>query len=139
MQAKSLPSREHHAQFDTDSGQIGVDNRCSGCISHKIEDFTGPLMDTERYIRGFAGTKTTNVKVGTIIWRWDDDKGIRHKFVIPKSYYVPEGGVRLLSPQHWAQTQKDSKPIAGTGSKTTQKESGVILEPERESVDNYTR
>jgi hypothetical protein len=42
-----------------------------------------------------------------------------HKFVIPKSFYVPEGNVRLLSPQHWAQhwaqTQKDWKPNQGAG------------------------
>ena len=25
--------------FDTDSEEIGIDNRCSACISHKIEDF----------------------------------------------------------------------------------------------------
>ena len=44
----------------------------------------------------------------------EDDNGKIHKFVIPNSYYIPEGRVRLLSPQHWAQTQKDFKPISGT-------------------------
>jgi hypothetical protein len=41
-----------------------------------------------------------------------------HKFLIPKSFYVKEGNSWLLSPQHWAQTQRDTKPIQGTGSKT---------------------
>jgi hypothetical protein len=38
--------------------------------------------------------------------------------VIPKSFYVPQGNVRLLSPQHWAQAQKDRKSMARTGSET---------------------
>merc|ERR1712070_294894 len=46
--------------------------------------------------------------MGTIIWKWLDDKGLEHRFKIPKSYYVPRGGCRLLSPQHWAKTQPKS-------------------------------
>ena len=45
---------------------------------------------------------------GTIKWQWLDDLGRAHEFKIPNSYYVPEGGVRLLSPQHWAQEQRRS-------------------------------
>ena len=33
-----------HARFDTDAYDIGIDNRCSGCISHIIEDFLGPML-----------------------------------------------------------------------------------------------
>jgi hypothetical protein len=107
--------------FDTDSATIGVDNRCTGCISNRVEDFDGPLVDSHRTIKGFGGSKTRGVKIGTIVWEWVDDNGQTRKFRIPKSFYVPEGGVRLLSPQHWAQTQKDFKPIQGTGSTTDAK------------------
>jgi hypothetical protein len=110
--------KDNHTSFDTDSAPIGIDNRCTGCISHRIEDFEGPLQESNRAIKGFGGTRTTNVKIGTIVWRWNDNQGKHHKFVIPKSFYVPQGNVRLLSPQHWAQTQKDRKPTAGTGSET---------------------
>ena len=48
--------------FDTDSIPIGIDNRCTACISHKIEDFVGPLRDTNRIIRGFGGTKDKEIK-----------------------------------------------------------------------------
>ena len=34
-----------------------------------------------------------------------DDNGMQHKFRIPNSYYIPDGQLRLLSPQHWAKTQ----------------------------------
>ena len=105
--------------FDTDSIPIRVDNRCTRCISHQIEDFEGPLIDTGRQIKGFGGSRISNVQMGTLIWKWQDNQGRIHKFKIAKSFYSPNGGVRLLSPQHWAQTQKD---IRGTGSETTSKE-----------------
>ena len=83
-------------------------------MSHEAADFTGELKDCKRVIKGFGGTRHYNIKVGTIKWHWEDDHGRIHKFTIPQSYFVPEGGVRLLSPQHWAQTQNDTKPISGT-------------------------
>ena len=114
------------SKFDTDSFSIGVDNRCSGCISHRIEDFEGRLIDTDKSVRGFGGTKTHNIKIGTIKWQWLDDKGAYHEFRIPKSYYIPSGKVRLLSPQHWARTiagnNRDKGDVAGettTRDKTT--------------------
>jgi hypothetical protein len=110
--------KDNHTSFGTDLAPIGIDNRCTGCISHRIEDFEGPLQESNRAIKGFGGTRTTNVKIGTIVWRWNDDQGKHHKFVIPKSFYVLQGNIQLLSPQHWAQTQKDRNPTAGTGSET---------------------
>ncbi len=105
MQANATIATERKTQFDTDSEMIGIDNRCSGCISHVRDDFVGELRRTDRVVKGFAGTKTTNVQVGTLRWSWEDDLGRKHTFTIPNSYYVPDGRVRLLSPQHWSQTQ----------------------------------
>ena len=118
MQAKASQAYDTTVTFDTDSGTIGVDNRCSGCTSHIFDDFTGPVQKTSRAIKGFGGTKTINVWIGTLLWRWQDDEGVVHKFRIPNSYYVPDGHVRLLSPQHWAKTQRDYKPTQGTGEAT---------------------
>jgi hypothetical protein len=88
--------------FDTDSALIGIDNCASACMSDNIHDFSGTLQPTNRVIRGFAGTKTTNVQIGTISWRIEDDNGKVTTHIIPNSNYVPDGKVRLLSPQHWA-------------------------------------
>lgn len=60
----------------------------------------------------------TQVVIGTIAWKWQDSEGRIHKFLIPKSFYVKEGNVHLLSPQYWAQIQWDTKPTQGTGSET---------------------
>ena len=92
----------NHVHFDTDSYKIGIDNRCSACILHKIGDFVGNLVDSNKSIRGFGGTRTKTLKYGTLLWKWMDNDGLEHSFKIPNSYYVPEGGMRLLSPQHWA-------------------------------------
>ena len=108
MHAK-IDSYENVTRFDTDSAPVGIDNRCTGCISHVSQDFIGPLRDTNRSIKGFGGTRTNGVKIGTLAWKWEDDEGVVHRFMIPNSFYVPTGQVRLLSPQHWAQSQRQKK------------------------------
>ena len=105
MNARTAIATERTSQFDTDSDMIGVDNRCSGCISHVREDFVGELLPSNRIVKGFGGTRTTNVKIGTLRWSWEDDQGQKHTFDIPYSFYIPQGKVRMLSPQHWAQSQ----------------------------------
>jgi bacterioferritin-associated ferredoxin len=105
MDVRTAVASERITKFDTDSDTIGVDNRCSGCISHVKEDFVGPLRKSNKVVKGFAGTRVTKVKTGTLRWSWEDDQGRKHTFDIPNSYYIPDGKVRLLSPQHWAQSQ----------------------------------
>ena len=106
---KSTYTGQRRVIFDTDSESIGIDNRCSACISNNVEDFVGQLTTTNRTIKGFGGTHIRNIMSGTIRWKWEDDDGNIHQFKIPNSYYVPDGGMRLLSPQHWAQTQIKQK------------------------------
>jgi ribosomal protein L40E len=108
--------KETKVHFDTNSEPIRVKNQCTGCISHQIEDFDRPLVDSNRAIKGFGGSKTTNVKIGTINWKWLDNEGKSHKSVIPKSFCVASGNVHLFSPQHWAQNQHATK--YGIGSET---------------------
>ena len=107
-----------NASFDTDSGPRGIDNRCRGCMSNKSSKFDGELLPVKQFIKDFGGSRTYNVMVGTIKWKVEEDSGKVHTFRIPNSYYVPDGGVRLFSPQHWANTQKDRKPTQDTGSTT---------------------
>ena len=109
-----IPGEQRLVKIDTDSDSIGIDNRCSACISHRIEDFVGNPTESKRTIRGFGGAQTRNIMTGTILWSWLDDMGKRHTFRIPNSYYVPQGSVRLLSPQHWAQTQSKNKQKGNT-------------------------
>ena len=58
MQARSAGGYENSTQFDTDSGPVGIDNRCTACISNRIEDFEGQLVDSNRHIKGCGGTRT---------------------------------------------------------------------------------
>ena len=63
----------NHQMFDTDSCPVGIDNRCSACISHKIEDFIDTPMESSRVIKGIGGSMTSNVKMVTILWKWEGD------------------------------------------------------------------
>ena len=55
----------------------------------------------KKKIHGYGGISADELKMGTIIWDWEDDEGKKHSFKIPNSYYTPNGRIRLLSPQHW--------------------------------------
>jgi hypothetical protein len=109
-------------KFDTDSSWVGVDCRASYCISHDRSDFPGELRPCTQAVAGFGGTLHYNVWKGTIRWTWDDDEGMQHTFSIPNSYYIPEGKVKLLSPQHWVQSQKGAKSRRDMGSVTNGRE-----------------
>jgi len=131
------PVRENISLFDTDAAKIGIDNRCSACISYDINDFDGPVTKVNRAIKGFGGERTFNVYQGTIVWKWCDNEGEIHRFRIPNSYYVPEGKVRLLSPQHWARTQIGSsiKRRNGTGETTTATKTVLFWNNNRNKLD----
>ena len=83
-----LTVQSNITRFDTDSNPIGVDNRCSACISHISKHFIGDLTDSSRTIKGFAGSKTSRIKIGTLLWSWDNDAGMERSCKIPNSYYV---------------------------------------------------
>jgi hypothetical protein len=100
-------------RWDTDSHAIKVDNCCTRSISYDLQDFDPEsLVDTPQLtVSGFVSdTHTPIPKVGTIVWRILDDKGLPRTLRIPNSYYVPGGKSRLLSPQHWAQESVDVHP-----------------------------
>jgi Fe-S cluster assembly iron-binding protein IscA len=104
---------ERDVVFDTDSKPVGIDNHASAYISGDIDDFVGELEETNQVIKGFGGTRTTNVYRGTAVLKIEDNDGKVHKDCLPNSYYVPGTTGRLLSPQHWSrelckQKQKES-------------------------------
>lgn len=110
---QATPNHDHQRNFvvDADSKPLGIDNRCTAFISGDINDFHGPLQDTDKVVRGFGGTRVAGVKRGTAIIRLEDDQGAIHKFQIPNSYYVPGSPDRLFSPQHWAQERTLLQPL----------------------------
>ena len=115
--------RENIALFDAaNKRRVGVDNRASACISDDPNDFEGTMTKVQRAVKGFGGQRHFDVYMGTIVWKWYDNEGALHTFKIPNSYYIPQGKCKLLSPQHWAKTQrgklKDPKR-AQTTDKTT--------------------
>jgi len=120
----NLEARQSH--FDTDAKPVGIDNRASACMSDNRSLFTGPLIDVNRRVKGVGGALIGGVKMGTMKLSWLDDNGCGHTFEIPRSYFVPQLGTTLLSPQHWAQQMKDNKP-APRGTWCTTYGDAVIL------------
>ena len=100
--------------WDSDSGKVGVDCRASACMSNRIEDFVpGTLQPCSKRVQTFGGHHVSTIQIGTIHWEVQSDDGELHTFEIPKSYYVPEGGARLLSPQHWSSTRPKTDQVRG--------------------------
>ena len=112
--------------FDTYSGLTWVDNLCSGCISYRIENFEGQVIDSRRAIKVLGGKRNVNVKTGTIIWKWSDDDERGNRFNITNYYYIPDGKVLLLIPQNWEKIQKDIKPIQSTSETTVDNECNLF-------------
>jgi hypothetical protein len=54
-------------RFNTDSHSIGIDNRCSKCISPDPLDFSiGKVENTNRTTTGLGGSKVTGITQGTL-------------------------------------------------------------------------
>lgn len=85
MAHKALLAQQAHASkqrrtiiLDTDSKPIGIDNRATAFFSGDIDDFEGPLRESNRVVKGFGGSRTTGVKIGTAVIRIEDDHGRIH-------------------------------------------------------------
>lgn len=96
--------------FDTDTYEIKVDNCSSRCMSPEPDDFVGDLKEVRVHVKGLGMDEICEVHEGTLKWSWQDDDGISHTFYIPNSLYVPQAPDRILSPQHFAQGQRDFYP-----------------------------
>ena len=96
--------------FDTDSVQIGVDNRTSYSMSNNENDFIGPIKPLcDHYIKGVGGKLAVH-GIGTVLWKINDDNNKMHEIKIPGTLFVKDLEMRLLSPQHWCQVAEDNKP-----------------------------
>ena len=105
------PPGAKHCRFDTDSFKIGVDNHASRCMTNDIRHFEHfrPLR-TNKTVGGIQGGLAIRGE-GTFVFNIEDDEGKTHTIRIPRSLYLPDLPMSLLSPQHWAQEAKDNSPI----------------------------
>jgi hypothetical protein len=104
----------HALRVDSDSIPIRIDNCCTRSISYDKEDFLPSSLRpvSQCYVKGFGGSTTPITHKGTLIWKMLDDTGQSHGITIPDSLLVPTAKIRLLSPQHWAQSAKaDCSPM----------------------------
>ena len=102
--SSSMGEKQDDHRYDSDSYLIAIDNCASRCITNNMRDFVGPVVKVDLPVRGVGGTVTATYK-GTVQWTIEDKQGIPHTFRIPNTYLNTSCPYRLLSPQHWAQTQ----------------------------------
>ena len=117
-------------QFDTDSREIGIDNRASKCITCDSADVVpGTIVQVSDNVKAFGGELTIPVSTCTIRWRLQDDQGRVTTELLPDSYYVPQGGVRLLSPQHFhkCMSEKYKDKFKGEEPESTTSQSKFVL------------
>lgn len=104
--ARHTMNSYHSCQFDTDSYPIGIDSLASACMSPYAANFLPETLvpfNNNKQVKPYGkGTGLNISHKGTICWRIEDDRGREHTFHIPNSLLIPEGSMRLLSPQHWA-------------------------------------
>ena len=86
-------------QFDTDSYVIAIDNCSMSSMTCDINDYVKPPIKVNLGIRGLNGNVNTTYK-GTVKWKFADNKGMIHEFVLDNVYYCKTLPFRLLSPQH---------------------------------------
>ena len=93
-------------KFDHDSYRIGIDSLASACMSPYETDFVPNSfrqVTHKQKVKPYGkGTAIPIVSTGTLNWKVEDDKGRIHTFLIQNFIFIPEGSMRLLSPQHWA-------------------------------------
>ena len=115
--------------WDSDTRVCGMDNRASGCIDDDKRNFVpGTLRPCNRKVKTFAGVFSGKIWVGTLRWNVMDHKGKLHTFLIPNSYLIPEGGMKLFSPQHWAKTRIAQGLEKGRPPQTITTSDQVIME-----------
>jgi hypothetical protein len=98
----------HALRVDSDSIPIRIDNCCTRSISYDQDDFIQSTLHpvSQCYVKGFGGSITPITHKGTLSWKMLDDTGQQHDVQLPNSLLVPTSKIRLLSPQHWAQSAK---------------------------------
>ena len=113
--------------FDTDSGPMGVDNRCLTCMSSQREDFEDNLVAVKYNVKGVGGARVRGVMMGTMNFTCQDNNGMIHRHRIPGSHFAPGLEVRLFSLQHFAQSKGDTHPLP-RGTKESTYEDCVVLQ-----------
>jgi hypothetical protein len=119
----------NHLRFETDSVPIKVDNCCTQTITGFIEDFVPNTQRTvnDKEVRVFGNTLNKITKQGTIKWTIYEDEAKEQDIIVANSYFVPGCGIRLLSPQHWAQERKDNYP-SNDGTRCITYQDRVVLQ-----------
>ncbi len=106
----TLPYQVPRIRFDTNSFVIGMDTFASTALGNHPDQFEDLKEHNDMEVEGIQGGLSIK-GTGTFKFHIKDDKGGVHLIKIPKSKYIPDLKVCLLSLHHWAQEAKDHHPV----------------------------
>jgi hypothetical protein len=97
-------SKSFYLGLNAADAPIVIDSGASLSISPHRGDFVGDIKQLNSTIKGIY-TVTKIAGVGTVRWTFKDVFG-SIKIIETRAYYIPDAGVRLLSPQVYFQEQQ---------------------------------
>jgi len=115
--------------YNSDSVDIAIANCCTRTLTINLRDMVKGSVKKIKPIRvkGIGGQFQFITHQGTIRWIVEDDNGVAHEILILGSLYGSTIGMRLFSPQHWAQQAKDHHPTAKVTVATTDYEAVTLI------------
>ena len=109
--------------FDTDSSTIVCDNSANFSICNDKRMFVGDLKQvTKHKVATIGGKGHAPSGLGTVKWRWVDDNGKSHEYLIHDVLYFPQSPINILSVTSFPRQLKEDK---GTGMDTKMEYSRV--------------
>jgi hypothetical protein len=107
----TTPTVAQRTRFDTDSKLIYVDSGATASVTNDLNDCTTTPVPIRRKVNGIGGLFMSQIYLTTIKWDIEDDDCARHCLSLPKSFYIPGAKTKVMSPQHWCQHSKDTRPM----------------------------
>lgn len=127
----SVPMSVYHKQDAQTKLPIVINTGASISVTPNLSNFIGPLDKSEiDNLGGLSGGTAVSGK-GTVKWTIRDYYG-RIATIKTTAYYVPNGNIRLMSPQTYFQEQEDKGNYHGALNVTSRKVVLVMPEDKRE-------
>ena len=84
--------------FDSDSSSIICDNSANVSICNDKTMFVGDISKVQSHSVATIGGKGHFASgVGTVRWRWKDDYGSTHEYLVENVLYFPQLPINILS------------------------------------------
>ncbi len=107
--------------FDSDATSVICDNSANVHVCNDRNMFVGDIQPLQSHAVATIGGNTNVASgIGNVKWRWKDDTGHEHSYLIHNVLFFPESPINILSITEFANQLNDD---SGTGITTYRRES----------------